>query len=293
MKNCTPLISLFLLLLFNIPVIYPQNISYDNLRSVFKVSKPLDLDFDHYNFDEIPQELPSNLYQTQFSKDYIFNYLTYDPVRDPKRLAYNTGLVFGAALIEFAVLWNLPEDVSNWSKDEIFNKKRIHDIGLTGIWKENIQAGPVWDDDGVFFNWIAHPWAGGVYYMAARGSGFKRWESFSYSFLMSTLFWEFGVEAVAEVPSWQDIIVTPVIGSLVGEQFFKWKGKIIQNNKKVLNSRFLGFTSLFIMDPFNQILNGLGYKTKNEVRNYSSISPLDYDLTTGKPIWGIQIVMTF
>ncbi|RUA11686.1 MAG: hypothetical protein DSY82_03215 [Flavobacteriia bacterium] len=62
--------------------------------------------------------------------------------------------------------------------------------------------------------------------------------------------------------------------------------KDYSERKKVLNSRILGFTSLFIMDPFNQILNGLGYKTQNKVQTYSSISPVDYNLTTGKHLFG-------
>ena len=138
-----------------------------------------------------------------------------------------------------------------------------------------------------------HPWAGGIYYMSARGSGYNKWESFAYTAFMSTFLWEYGVEAFAEKPSWQDLFVTPILGSLLGEQFFRWKGNIIRNEKKVLNSRFLGGTSLFLMDPFNQMLDGFGYKTKNKMQTYSAFAPIEYDFYTNKTIWGIQVVMIF
>ena len=228
-----------------------------------------------------------SLQSTEFSKYYTLKYLTYDPVKDPKRLMYNTGLYFCASLVEFVFLWSIPENLSNWDKEKILEE------GLTKQWAKNYDAGPVWDEDGFFFNWITHPYAGAVYYMSARGSGFKRWESFVYSTLMSTLFWEFGVEAFAEIPSWQDLFITPITGSFIGEGFFILKGKIIENERKVLNSRLLGGTSLFLMDPFNELLDIFGYKTQNKMQTYSTIAPINYDISSGKTIWGVQIVMQF
>jgi Domain of unknown function (DUF3943) len=224
---------------------------------------------------------------TEFSKDYIFNNLTYDPVRDPRRLAYNSGLFVGGAVLSFGILWVLPESVSNWDKEE------IKETGLINKWKNNVSEGPIWDNDSFFFNWITHPWAGAVYYMAARGSGFSTWESFGYSLVFSTFFWEYGVEAFAEVPSWQDIIITPTIGSVFGEGFFYAKRKIIENDHKILKSRLLGVTALVFMDPFNEILDGLGYKTKNKIQTYSSFAPIQYDYIANKPVWGISMSVNF
>jgi hypothetical protein len=142
-------------------------------------------------------------------------------------------------------------------------------------------------------NYIIHPWAGGVYYMTARGSGYKRWESFTYSVLMSTFFWEYGVESFAEIPSIQDLIITPVIGSIIGEGFFIAKGKIIQNERRILNSKFLGNTTLFIMDPFNEVLDMFGYKSNNKVVAYSSFIPIERNIFTGKQTWGLQVGIKF
>ncbi len=213
--------------------------------------------------------------------------LIYNPERDPKRLVYNTGLFLGAAAASFGILWVMPESITNWDKEQ------MKEDGIFNRWKDNVKAGPVWDEDDIFLNWIMHPWAGAVYYMSARGSGFKWWESFAYSTLMSTFFWEYGIEAFAEIPSWQDLFITPILGSALGEQFFRWKGKIIAKDRRVLNSRFIGGTSLFLMDPFNEVVDWLGYKTKNKIATYSLIAPIDYDFSTHKSIWGLQVVMQF
>ena len=92
-------------------------------------------------------------------------------------------------------------------------------------WRENVSK-PVWDDDSWWLNYVTHPYWGGTYYIRARERGLDRWQSFWYSALLSTL-WEFGVEAVAEPVSIQDMIVTPVLGSLVGEYLFSpWRAHI-------------------------------------------------------------------
>lgn len=267
---------------------YSQNEPIE-VSNIFHKSKSLqfgeDLKFQN-DIDLISKEINIPL-TTSYTIDYTQMYLVYDPVRDPKRLVYNTGLFMGAAIASFGILWVLPESFTNWDKEEML------EYGMIQRWKDNVRAGPVWDDDDFFLNWIMHPWSGAVYFMSARGSGFNKWESFAYSAVMSTFFWEYGIEAFAEIPSWQDLLITPIVGSVLGEFFFRCKGNIIRNDKKVLNSKILGGTSLFIMDPFNMILDGLGYKTKHKMQTYSAIAPIDYDFRSGKTIWGLQIVMQF
>jgi hypothetical protein len=250
---------------------------------VLSKSKSLQFGNDFLYSDAIPLQISTS----SFSQPLLHNNLIYNPERDPKRLVYNTGLFFGAAAISFGILWVMPESVTNWDKDEMLEE------GLITRWKENVRAGPVWDEDSFVLNYIMHPYSGAVYYMSARGSGFKWWESFTYSAIMSTFFWEYGVEAFAEIPSWQDLFVTPILGSVVGEGFFILKGNIIRNDRRVWNSKFIGNTTLFIIDPFNEILDVFGYKTKHKIETYSIIAPIDYDFTTQKSIWGLQVIARF
>lgn len=212
--------------------------------------------------------------------------LVYPPAqRDWRRLGYDSGMYLGATVIAFGVLWVMPESVTNWDKEEMREK------GILWKWKENVKAGPVWDEDDWVLNWITHPYCGGIYYMTARSSGFTVMESFGYSAIMSTFFWEYGIEAFAEVPSIQDLVITPVIGSMVGEGFFYAKKSIIKHDKKVLQSRFLGITTLFFMDPFNTILDGFGYKEK--VKTQMNIAPVGVNPFSKAPVWGVQFSASF
>lgn len=212
--------------------------------------------------------------------------IAYPPsYRDYRRLGYNTSIYLGATVIAFGVLWVMPESVTNWNKEEMREK------GILWKWKENVKAGPVWDEDNWVLNWITHPYCGGIYYMTARSSGFTPLESFGYSAVMSTFFWEYGIEAFAEIPSIQDLLITPVIGSVMGEGFFYAKKSILRNDKKVLKSRFLGKTTLFLIDPFNTILDGFGYQEK--VKTQMNIAPVGVNPFSKNPVWGVSFSASF
>jgi len=207
------------------------------------------------------------------------------PFRDWRRLGYTSSMYVGATVIAFGVLWVMPESTTNWDKEEMREK------GIFWKWKENVKAGPVMDKDNWVLNWITHPYCGGIYYMTARSSGFTVMESFGYSAIMSTFFWEYGIEAFAEIPSIQDLIITPVVGSAMGEGFFYAKKSILKHDKKVLQSRFLGITTLFFIDPFNTILDGFGYKEK--VKTQMNIAPVGVNQFSKAPIWGISFSASF
>jgi hypothetical protein len=127
--------------------------------------------------------------------------------------------------------------------------------------------------------------------MTARSSGLTILESFGYSAFMSTFFWEYGIEAFAEIPSKQDLIVTPVLGSVVGEGFFYAKKSILKHDRRVLKSRFLGYTSLLLMDPFNTLLDSFGYKEK--VKTQMNIAPIGYGPGAGKSAMGFNLNVQF
>jgi len=214
------------------------------------------------------------------------NSLVYPPpYRDWRRLGYTSTMYIGTTVIAFGILWVMPESTTNW------DKKQMKEKGILWKWKENVKAGPVWDKDNWVLNWITHPYCGGIYYMTARTSGFTVVESFAYSTIMSTLFWEYGIESFAEIPSKQDLIITPVIGSVIGEGFFYAKKSILKHDKKVLKSKFLGITSLFLMDPFNTILDGFGYKDR--VKTQMNVAPVGVNQFSKAPIWGVTFSARF
>jgi hypothetical protein len=75
---------------------------------------------------------------------------------------------------------------------------------------------PVWDDDWWVHNYVGHPYGGSLYYNSVRSQGATPAQSMLMATVLSTQ-WEYFFEAFAERPSIQDLIVTPVAGSILGE----------------------------------------------------------------------------
>ncbi|MGB5780232.1 MAG: DUF3943 domain-containing protein [Eudoraea sp.] len=127
------------------------------------------------------------------------------------------------------------------------------DRDLLDQWKTNVSYGAVWDRDKWVYNYVGHIYAGGLYYQIARKSGYRQWDAFIYSSMMSTFYWEYGVEAFAEKPSIQDLVVTPVMGWIYGEWAFNKERQIRSQGGVLAGSRFLGGTALFLLDPVDSM----------------------------------------
>lgn len=150
-------------------------------------------------------------------------------------------------LIVLAVVYMMPESVSNWNTDEITLDHAGQD------WWENVTHWE-WDSDEDWINYIGHPYFGSRYYVYARHYGYSQIESFWFSFAASA-FYEIGLEAWAEPVSIQDIIFTPLLGWGVAEfLLLPLENMIRRNNNEVLQSKILGAISLFLIDPFGHIV---------------------------------------
>ncbi len=164
----------------------------------------------------------------------------------------NTAVLSGAFISTLLVLETLPEDATTWNRAELRQDPFYH------RWFNNIfKRGPEWDHDNPVFNFVLHPYAGAAYFMAARTCGFNFWRSMLYSACISTFGWEFGIEACMERPSYQDLVITPVIGSLMGEGFYRLKRLIVDNNYEILGSPVLGHIAAFFLDPVNEVVGAL------------------------------------
>lgn len=117
-------------------------------------------------------------------------------------------LIGGTELAGMGILIALPKSVTKWPD----NWMQSAGQNLKRAWT----TAPVMDKDEWAVNYIGHPLAGAMYYNALRSQGATRLQSFLFSTVQST-FWEYTIEAVAEQPSIQDLIVTPVVGSVIGE----------------------------------------------------------------------------
>lgn len=169
--------------------------------------------------------------------------------KDWHRLWINTAVFAGAFVGTLLVLECLPEDATSW------NRAALQKDPPQKRWFMNVfKRGPEWDHDNPIFNYVLHPYAGAVYFMSARSCGFNFYQSLLYSACISTIGWEFGIEACMERPSIQDIFVTPLVGSAIGELFYKLKRHIVAHHYRLWGSPVVGNIVAFLVDPVNEVV---------------------------------------
>ncbi len=125
---------------------------------------------------------------------------------------------------EFALLGVtalMPRSFTGWSADFVGEG--------AGHFAEAWTRPPVWDSDHWFHNYVGHPYGGGFYYNSVRCRGASVKNSFLFSAALSAQ-WEYVFEAVAERPSIQDLVITPVAGTIYGELTHRLTLKLRQGN---------------------------------------------------------------
>ncbi len=206
--------------------------------------------------EDIYKKYKEKLFKQNFPS--LDNYQDYKPVdyylnekldSKEKKLLTDTAYLQVFMIGTVLFLYTLPPSITNWEDEG--------DKSLSEKWSDHVQAGPVWDKDDWTINYIGHPVSGAWYYMVARDDGFSPMESFAYSFILSTFFWEYGYEAFAEIPSTQDLIFTPTLGSLMGEGFYYLEKKLDQNGGVIWGSKTLGNISYFLLNPIGNIVNSM------------------------------------
>ncbi|MDE6497999.1 MAG: DUF3943 domain-containing protein [Muribaculaceae bacterium] len=218
----------------------------ENLLAEASISTDYLAEIDH----SADKHTPVSLYSLPYS------WTTKSP--DWHRLWLNTAVYAGAMVGTLGVLECLPEDATSW------NRAEIREVPMFKRWYQNVfKKGPQWDTDSWIFNYVMHPYAGAVYFMSARSAGFNFGQSMLYSALISTVFWEFGIEAFMERPSIQDIFITPGVGSLIGEGFYRLKRQLVANDYRLAGSKVLGNVVGFLIDPVNELV---GVFTGNPAR---------------------------
>lgn len=202
-----------------------------------------------------PYELPDSLKNPSFSAKgvvpsiYGMPYSFTARYKDWHRLWINTAVLTGAFVGTLMVLECLPEDATTWNRAEIRNTP------LFKRWYEHVLVkGPEWDHDRWIFNFVLHPYAGAVYFMSARSCGFNFWQSLLYCSIISDVGWEFGIEAFMEQPSYQDMFITPIVGSAIGEACYALKRHIVNNDYRLFGSPVVGNVVAFIIDPVNELV---------------------------------------
>ena len=185
-----------------------------------------------------------NLHDSFVSKQSAVPYLRNEHAGIWKKIGRAEVFIGGIEVIGMTVLILLPKEVTkwsdNWAQDAWSNLKR------------SFSTAPVWDKDDWALNYIGHPIAGSYYYNALRSQNASRFHSFLFSTAQSFI-WEYIIEGVAERPSAQDLFITPVVGSLLGETTHQLTISMRRNG-------FNFFEKVFVLlfNPMFVINNGFG-----------------------------------
>lgn len=165
-----------------------------------------------------------------------------------KRKAWRAArVIFGGEVAAMTFLAAMPSDFSNWNK-------HFYDHAPTN-WKRAFTMPPKFDDDPFLVNYIQHPLAGAIYYNGVRSQGASQLQSFFFAVGESTFF-EYFIESVAERPSIQDLIVTPVAGYFIGELEHETTMLLKRNGFNFAEKVFV-----FLINPMYVVFNG--YKTSH------------------------------
>ena len=185
-----------------------------------------------------------NPYDSFVSKQSTIPWLRNEHAGIWKKIGRAELFIGGVELLGMTVLICLPKEVTKWShtwaQDAWRNMKRSF---------SNL---PVWDKDDWQLNYIGHPIAGSYYYNALRSQNASRFHSFLFSTAQSFI-WEYFIEGMAEKPSTQDLFITPVVGSMLGESTHQLTMIMRRNGFNFFEKVFV-----LIFNPMFVINNGFG-----------------------------------
>jgi len=150
----------------------------------------------------------------------------------------------GAELFGITILMLSPKEVTGWSPDWTQDAWRNM--------KRSLSMAPVWDDDDWQINYVGHPIAGSIYYNSLRSQNASIFHSFLFATAQSFI-WEYFIEATAEKPSTQDLIVTPIVGAILGESTHRLTMNMRRNGFNFFERVFV-----VIFNPMFAINNGFG-----------------------------------
>lgn len=155
----------------------------------------------------------------------------------------DTGVIFSAQFVAGGIIYVLPESVSSWNNEQKRNSLKKYG---------NNFVHPAIDKDKFYINYIIHPYWGSTYYTRARERGLDKGASLLYATLVSTMF-EFGAECFFEKPSIQDLLITPLAGTLLGATLIEpWRESI----KRKPELRWYDHAALIATDPIGILSTG-------------------------------------
>jgi hypothetical protein len=142
-----------------------------------------------------------------------------------------------------------------WAFDAfILNEDWARNVGPE-TWARNLREGWQFDDNAFATNQFSHPYHGGLFFTAARASGFDFWESAPFAFFGSWT-WEYFAEIYR--PSFNDWINTSVGGMALGEMTWRLSEMLIDEGDGGTSRVFreIGTAAISPARGFNRLIDG-------------------------------------
>jgi len=145
------------------------------------------------------------------------------------------------------------------------------DVSMHSIHR-NFKSGLVWDNNNFFVNQMGHSYTGGLYFNAARSSGYSFVQSVPFT-VVGSLIWEYFGES--EKPSLNDMITTTITGTMFGEGSYRLAKHVLDDSDTGAR-RVLRETTAAVLNPLQgllRLLNGDMWKVRRNGPSSSSEEP--------------------
>jgi len=136
------------------------------------------------------------------------------------------------------------QNLGVWSISHFILQDPWSDISPDTI-RQNLTTLPVWDQDGLAMNCLAHPYHGSAYFNVARSSDLSFWQSVPFA-LGGSAMWEACLEN--EPASRSDLVFTTFGGVYYGELFYRLTSRILDGRARGLE-RAGRELAAFILNP--------------------------------------------
>jgi hypothetical protein len=121
-------------------------------------------------------------------------------------------------------------------------------------WLDNISSAPEWNDGSdALTNYFAHPMLGATWFMAyrSRGHGFV---ASSLGLMFQSIWLEYIIESPHNIPSWHDMLFTPLIGIPLGYGLDTLSVYLLKKEEPALH--YLGY----LFNPFHLLPSAKKYR---------------------------------
>jgi hypothetical protein len=174
----------------------------------------------------------------------------------------NTGSAINRFAYSQAILWpsSLGGHLYLYVRDgDLGNLSRIYTLKTL---KRTFTLPPVWDNDSAVWNYGVHPIMGSFSYLAYRNKHAHWAEAFAGAAVNSFIY-EYIIAGATQQPSINDLLVTPVLGSLLGEGIYQLKKRLLRDQHLNTIEKIV----ITITDPFEVFYYGFNFRKIRQV-NY-------------------------